>query len=293
MQRAEHKNISIRGVNVRYVQAGQGPVVLLVHGLGASLITWCRNIDPLAEAGFTVLAPDLPGHGDSDKPGHLSYDPVSGARLVNEFISALGVDRVSLVGNSAGGLIVGLMALDYPEKVDRLVLVASGGLGKRVSWFLRLVSLPMLGDLLYQPWLHRNLGVAKRIFYRPPPFLDEVLLEMHRVRSLPGSRRAALRSIRSSINYFGLCSQSYIVDRLKKSTVPLMTVWGEKDIVIPLSQAEIIRRELPHSVVHTIPDCGHWPHMEKADEFNSIVTEFLRGAPVGGSGTSVALSLGK
>ena len=220
MDQAQHKNIVLNGVNVRYVQAGQGPVVLMLHGLGASMVTWSRNIEPLAEAGFTVLALDLPGHGDSDKPDHLSYDPVSGAQLLYDFARALDVERLSLVGSSAGGLMVGLLTLDHPEIVDRLVLVGSGGLGKRVSWFLRFISLPVVGDLFYQPWIHQRMGVTKRIFYKPPSFVDEVLSELHRVRSLPGSRRAALRSIRSSVNYFGLRRHRYIVDRLKESPVP-------------------------------------------------------------------------
>ena len=255
-----------------------------MHGLGASLVTWSRNIEPLAEAGFTVLAPDLPGHGDSDKPGHLSYDPLSGAQLLHDFARALGVERLSLVGSSAGGLMVGLFALEYPEIVDRLVLVGSGGLGKRVSCFLRMISLPILGDLFYQPWLHQRMGTTKRIFYQPPPFMDEVLTELHRVRSLPGSKRAALRSIRSSINYFVLKRHRYIVDRLKECPVPLMTVWGEKDIIIPISQADMVRRELPNSIVHTMPECGHWPHMEKPEEFNRLLTTFLRNATVDGTG---------
>ena len=103
MDRLRHKNIVLTGVNVRYVQAGQGPVVLLPHGPGASLVTWSQNIEPLAEAGFAVLALDLPGHGDSDKPGHLSYDPISGAHLLHDFYRALSVERLSLLGSSAGG----------------------------------------------------------------------------------------------------------------------------------------------------------------------------------------------
>ena len=274
----EHQTVTLDGVNVHYVQAGEGPVVLLLHGLATSLATWCRNIQPLADAGFTVLAPDLPGHGDSDKPETLNYDPTAGAALIDHFLTSLGVDRSTVVGNSAGGLVVALYALNHPQKVDRLVLVASGGLGRRVSWFLRVLSLPILGELLYQPWLHDMMGINKRIFYQAPPGLDEVLAELHRVRSLPGSRRAALRSIRSSINYWGLREQRYILDRLKQLPVPLLTVWGENDIIIPVSHADSVRRVLPNSLVHTIPQCGHWPHMEKAEEFNDLLTRFLEGA---------------
>jgi pimeloyl-ACP methyl ester carboxylesterase len=277
MQQAEHKRVVLGGLNVHYVQAGQGPVVLLLHGLGTSLVTWSRNIEPLAAAGFTVLAPDLPGHGDSDKPAHLSYDPVDGARLIHQFLQSLGVARVSLVGNSAGGLVVGLFALSHPENVDRLVLVASGGLGRRVSWFLRVFSLPVLGELLYQPQL-QNVDISKRIFYQAPPFLDEIMAEMYRVRALPGVRRAGLRAIRSSINFLGLRQNRYILPRLKQLPVPLLTVWGREDNIIPVSHARLVREELPHSLVRIMPQCGHWPHMEKAEQFNDLLIRFLRGA---------------
>ena len=274
----EHKTLDLDGVNVHYVQAGGGPVLLLLHGLGTSLATWRRNIQPLADSGFTVLAPDLPGHGDSDKPETISYDPLAGANLIGRFLETLGVDQASLVGNSAGGLIAALHALDQPDRVDRLVLVASGGLGRQISWFLRVVSLPILGEVIYQPWLHNMMGVDKRIFYRPAPFVDEVLTEMCRVRSLPGSKRAVLRSIRSSINYWGLREQRYILNRLPQLPMPLLTVWGENDTIIPVSHAASVRNTLPGSLVRTIPECGHWPHMEKADEFNRLLTQFLGGA---------------
>ena len=284
MRREEHKDVTLKGVNVHYVQVGQGPVVLLLHGLGASWVTWHRNILPLAEAGFNAVALDMPGHGDSDKPDHWDYDPESVAELVHDFSRALGAERFSLVGNSAGGLTAALLALEHPEKVDRLVLVASGGLGKRAYLFLRMVSLPVLGSLIYRPWLHRKMGVNKRIFYRPPPFLDEVLPELRRVHALPGSRRAVLRSVRASVNYFGLKGQTRIVNLLKGSPISLMTVWGENDIVVPVSHAEMFRRELPRSTVHTLPECGHWPHMEKPDDFNALLAAFLKGTPVVGSG---------
>ena len=281
---AEHKNITLGGIKVHYVQAGHGPLVLLLHGLGASWVTWHLNIGALAEAGFTAVALDLPGHGDSDKPSNWSYHPADQVKLVHEFSLALGADRVSVVGNSAGGLIAALFALEYPEEVERLVLVASGGLGKRAYWFLRMLSQPVLGDLLYQQWLHRKLGIPKRIFYHPPRSLDQVLPELRRVNALPGSRRAVLRSIRANVKYFELKEQRRVVDRLKDFPSPLMTVWGENDIVVSVSHAEMFRRDLPNSPIYTIPECGHWPHMEHADHFNSLLTAFLKDAPVDCSG---------
>jgi len=279
MPRLEHKRINLAGVNLHYAQAGKGPVVLLVHGLGTSSVTWGHNIEPLAAAGYTVLAPDLPGHGDSDKPRSLSYRPEAGAGLIHDFLNALGVDRVSLVGNSAGGLISSLFALDHPQRVDRLVLVASGGLGRDVSWALRIVSVPVLGELIYQPRLLRLLGVSNRLFYRPPAFPEGFLSESSRSRSHPESRRVTIRAIRSCITLFGQKKRCQILDRLEGLEAPIMTVWGTEDRYIPVSHAYLIGRALPRTEVRTIPECGHWPHMEKPAEFNALLIQFLEGRP--------------
>jgi 4,5:9,10-diseco-3-hydroxy-5,9,17-trioxoandrosta-1(10),2-diene-4-oate hydrolase len=251
--------------------------VLLVHGLGTSLVTWHQNVGPLAAAGFHVLAPDLPGHGDSDKPRHLSYDPVSGAHLLHRFLRSQRVRRASVVGSSAGGLVVSLFALYYPEQLDRLVLVAAGGLGREVSWTLRIVSLPLLGEIVYQPRLQKLLDLDRRIFYHPPPVLAEIQPEMHRVRSLPGVRRAGIQAIRSSINPLGLRKQHYILPQLRQLDAPLLTVWGEDDPVLPVSHAHTLRETIPQSQVRILPQCGHWPHLEKAEEFNPMLVQFLRG----------------
>ena len=279
MQRAEHKTLKVWGLNVRYVEAGEGPVVLLLHGLAASLLTWYCNIDVLADAGYRVIAPDLPGYGDSDKPSHLDYDPESAANFVYDFSQELGLNRFYLVGSSAGGLIAGLFALEHPEMVEKMVLVGSGGFGRKVSWFLRVMSLPVVGDLIYQPRINTRMGATKYLFYRPPAILEELLPEMDRVKLLPGARAAMLRSMRSSINLWGLRKQWYILERLKGSEVPLMTVWGANDIIIPLSHAEAVRRELPESVVRVIPECGHWPQMEQPGQFNPMLTGFPGGDP--------------
>ena len=277
MPRLEHKHINLAGINLHYVQAGEGPVVLLVHGLGTSSVTWSRNIEPLAGSGYTVLAPDLPGHGDSDKPRSLSYGPVAGARLIHDFLDALGVDRVSLVGNSAGGLIAGLFALDHPLRVDRLVLVASAGLGRDVSWALRIISVPVIGELIDQPRLLRLLNVGNRLFYRPSAFPDGFLAESYRSRSNPEIRRVTIKAIRSCITLFGQRRRCRILDRLGGLAAPIMTVWGTEDRYVPVSHAYLMGRALPRTQVRTIPECGHWPHMEKAAEFNALLTQFLDG----------------
>lgn len=274
----ENKVIAVDGMNVHYVQAGSGPVVLMVHGVGASLVTWWSNIAPLADAGFTVVALDLPGHGDSDKPKNIDYDPIAAVRFIAHFLDALGVGRVSVVGNSGGGLIAASFALEYPERTDRLILVAPGGLGQEVSPFLRLISLPIVGEIIYNPWLHNWAGVSKKLFHSPLAFPQDVLEELDRVRTTPGATRAALRSIRSSIDYRGMMDQRLVIHRLKALAAPLLTVWGEDDRLIPVSHVQTVREVVPHGLVRTLPECGHWPQMEKAGEFNPLAIQFLEGA---------------
>ena len=279
MQQAVYKTADVWGLNIRYVEAGDGPVVLMLHGLADSLLSWYCNIDYLADAGYRVIAPDMPGSGESDKPSHLEYDPDSAAEFVYDFTQELGIEKLSLVGNSAGGLIAGLLSLEHPDMVEKMALVSSGGFGRRVSWLLRILSVPVLGELIYQPRLNSKMGLTRLLFHQPPEILEELLPEIDRLKELPGARNAVLRSIRSSITLRGLRQREYIIERLKDSKVPLMTVWGADDRIIPVAHAEEVRRELPGSIIHIIPECGHWPQMEKPDLFNPMLTEFLKGGP--------------
>ncbi len=274
----EHKVIAVDGMNVHYVKAGSGPVVLLVHGVGASQVAWRSNVVPLADAGFTVVALDLPGHGDSDKPKNIEYDPIAAVHFLAHFLDALKVDRASMMGNSGGGLIAASFALEYPERTDRLILVAPGGLAHDVSLFLRLLSVPVVGEIIYNPWVHNTVGMSKQLFYSPRSFPQDVLEELDRVQSMPGATRAALRSIRSSIDYRGMMDRRLVIDRLESLAAPLLTVWGENDQLIPASHLDAIREVVPHGIVRTFPECGHWPQMEKAAEFNPLVIGFLEGS---------------
>ena len=266
------------GLKVHYLEAGEGQAVLLVHGLGTSMVTWYCNIDALVSGGYRVLALDLPGHGDSDKPKDLDYAPAGAAELIHQFLIELELDRISLVGNSAGGLVVALFSLAYPQQVEKLVLVAPGGLGRHITWLLRIVSVPVLGELFYRPRLQSSMGLARRMFFSPPPIWAEVWPEMERVRNLPGARHAAIQSIRSSVDLLGQRRKSYILDRLRDLKCPQLTIWGEEDSIIPVSHAAAVRRALPRSVTRVIPECGHWPHMEKAEQFNELLVRFLDGS---------------
>ena len=170
--------------------------MLLLHGLGASLAVWGENIDPLAEE-HAVYALDLPGHGKSDKPQEIDYDAVAGAHFLVRFMDALGLSSATLIGSSAGGLIATICALLYPERVDRLVLVDTAGLGRQMAWFIRLSSLPFIGELLHTPNVLTTRGLTQSLFYEPWPVAEHLVEELMQVRNIPEAKRASLTAIRA------------------------------------------------------------------------------------------------
>ena len=226
MQGAQIESLTVDGISVRYAVAGQGPAVLLVHGLASSMITWCCNIGPLADAGFTAIAIDLPGYGDSGLPVHLDYTPDSAAIFLGAFTRQLGLHRFSIVGSSAGGLIAGLTTLKYPGQVEKVALVGSAGLGRRLSWPLRLISIPVVGELVYQPKYFGKAAVARRLFYRPPDVLDDIYPEMLRVKCLPHASHVMLRSVRSGITLMGLRPELNMLERLRHIRAPAANRMG-------------------------------------------------------------------
>ena len=275
MQPASIEETQVDGINVRYAVAGDGPAVLMVHGLATSMITWCRNISAVVEAGYMVVALDLPGYGGSSLAYHRNYSPESAAHFLVEFAEELRIERFSLVGNSAGGLVAGITALEYPERVEKVALVGSAGLGKRISWPLRLITIPVVGELIYKPHMISKDALIKRIFYRPPEFLDEIMPEMVRVRCLPHGPQVMLQSVRSGVNLLGIRPEHHILNRLGDLRAELLAVWGEDDLVIPPISEDDILRVAPDSTVRVLPQCGHWPQMEKPEEFNRILIDFL------------------
>ena len=198
----ESRDAIIGGARVRYVEAGQGSPVLMVHGLGGSSVTWKDNIAALAEH-HRVYAVDIPGHGDSEA-ADISYDMDSMVEFVGGLIEALGHKRIALVGNSSGGGLCLLTALELPGVVSKLVLSASGGLGRDISMFLRLASLPRVGEFLADGPLDITRIMLRRTFYDRRFVTAELLDEVRRIRALPGRNEAALRLIRAHIGLWGV-----------------------------------------------------------------------------------------
>ena len=269
----ESRFVTVDGLNTHYVVAGEGPPLLLLHGLGASVVTWRDNIGPLSER-HRVYAVDLPGHGDSDKPD-IDYKIDTMIRFVADLAESLDIQRAGLIGNSVGGALGLMVALRYPDLVSSLVLVDSGSLGKEVSLYIRLVSLPVLGDFLESSSVGGTQFMLQNVFHDRRFVTQELLDELYRSRQMRGAKEAVVRVIRNTVNLMGVRPKHVLVDELAALKSPLMIVWGAQDRIFPVSQAYRASEAAPDAELQVFDQCGHWPHMERAPAFNSLVNDFL------------------
>ena len=251
--------------------------MVLLHGLGASVVAWRYNVSALSER-YSVYAPDLPGHGESAKPD-IAYDLEAGVRFVLQFLDTLGLERVALVGNSIGGLVALASALRRPDRAQSLVLADTAGLGRELAWPILLAALPGIGSLLDALDVRSGLRFAPRIFHHPERVDPAVHEELMRLRKLPGVRRAVLSTMRSGVSLLGLRSSLLLLHH-GSVPVPTLVVWGQEDRIIPVRHARRVARQVPEVQVRILPDCGHWPQMEQAEAFNEAVMAFLEDAVV-------------
>ncbi len=273
----EDNFIDIDGIRAYYLMAGEGEPVLLLPGLAASVAMSTEvTIRPLAKK-FRVYALDLPGSGESDKP-ILDYTLEQGIRYVAEFLKIHDLDSINVVGLSRGGLISLGLALEYPERVKRLVLVNSAGLGSEIGLGFRLMSLPILGELIAAPSLFVVRALLKRT-YRDCPTVDVDYLakEFHRLMHLPGAKRALLSTIRQAVSINGLKASVLMLDRLDEIKAPTLIVWGANDNVIPVSHAYAAHSLIDGSQLHVFSNCGHDPAQEHSEDFVELVANFLDG----------------
>ena len=271
----ESRDAIVRGVRVRYVEAGQGPPLVLVHGLTSSKVAWRDNILPLAER-HHVYAVDLPGHGDSDK-SNVNYDSEAIVELMREFILGLGHRQVALAGISLGGGVSLLTALEHPEMISKLVLCGSGALGREIATVIRLAALPVVGEFMLGGSFDNVGAMTRKCFYDKSLVPSEVVDELRRTNGLPGAREAALTIIRMYIGVWGVRSRYVVTNRLRSLDIPTMLLWGADDEIIPVKHAHRAAQLIPKSELHVFENCGHWPQMERTEEFNRLMLEFLAG----------------
>lgn len=245
------------------------PVVFLLHGLGAQSETWYRTIRVLAEQ-HLVIAPDLWGDGESDGPRFLKrFEPIVVA--LDALMQSLGINQAVVVGHSMGGLVAGRFALDHPDRVAKLVLVDAGGIGREMSWLLKLASIPVIGWLVFAPTELLVRLSARWVFYPPDHVHIGVLRSFHHSRF----NHVSAEVIRRAISRVGQEDQAYILPRLGEVRVPVLVMWGEQDRLFPVGQLDGFDDAFPEIEVHIFPDVGHWPYAEKPDDFHARLLEFL------------------
>jgi pimeloyl-ACP methyl ester carboxylesterase len=271
--------VQLHGHRVTYRTAGDGPVLLLLHGVTNSSQTW----EPVAEelaGSFTVIAPDLLGHGESATP-RGDYSLGAHASGVRDLLTLLGHERATVVGHSLGGGIAMQFAYQFPERCERLVLVSSGGLGPEVHLLLRAAALPGADYVLPLITSRRLLGAGRGVGgvlqrLRLAPGGDLALLaEGFASLDNRGSREAFLHTVRAVIDPSGQRVSAY--DRLGlASLMPSLVVWGENDSIIPVAHGETAHAAMPGSRFVVFPDAGHLPHHADPGRFAEELLRFCR-----------------
>jgi pimeloyl-ACP methyl ester carboxylesterase len=275
------RELTLHGHSQSYRIAGSGPVLLLLHGIAGTAEAWIPSMGLLARR-FTVIAPDLPGHGSSDKaPGDYSLGAL--ANSMRDLLVGLGHQRATIVGHSLGGGIAMQFAYQYPERCERLVLVASGGLGRSVSPLLRAAALPGAGLVLSvaAPPIVAVGGllgsVAGRFGLRPAPDLREVSRGFATL--VDGQTRSAfLDTLRSVVSPSG--QRVDATNKLYLATgMPVLIVWGARDPIIPPNHGRRAHSLIPNSTYVEFADAGHTPHVDDPHRFADVVLDFAAANP--------------
>ncbi len=273
------RRLTLHGHRIAYRQAGSGPALVLIHGITSSSATWERVMPYLARH-YTVIAPDLVGHGESDKP-RGDYSLGAHASSVRDLLVVLGHERASVVGHSLGGGIAMQFAYQFPERCERLALVDSGGLGRDVNVLLRAATLPgaefvlpllaatrvldagrLAGRLLAGFGLHARTDI-------------EEIARGHATLSDAEARAAFVHTLRSVVEPGG--QRVDASNRLYLSAhIPFLLVWGENDSVIPVAHGRSTHDLLPASRLEVFASSGHFPQLDEPHRFVDVLVDFLQ-----------------
>jgi 4,5:9,10-diseco-3-hydroxy-5,9,17-trioxoandrosta-1(10),2-diene-4-oate hydrolase len=216
------------------------------------------------------------GFGRTEKPD-ADYGYRYFARFLHSFFSVMGIKKASLIGHSLGGGIALQFTVYYPEMVKDLILVASGGLSREFSLSLRILTLPVIGEILFAFSLKKPEALIGGLFYHHTPVPEEWVRTFSGIYKDPSARRAFLQTLRNNATLFNgtKASISDIVPFLHNINARTLVVWGKQDRVIPFHISKIPLQYIPHSGLWAIDDCGHAPHLDYPREFNKRVKEFL------------------
>jgi pimeloyl-ACP methyl ester carboxylesterase len=275
----EVQYVTIHGHRRAYVKTGTGPAILLLHGMACDHTTWTPIIRKLARH-HTVIAPDLLGHGRSDKP-RADYSVGGYANGMRDLLTVLGIDRVTVVGHSLGGGVAMQFAYQFPERTERVALIAPGGLGREVTPVIRAVTLPGFHTamgLVTLPGVRQlvtgSLRRLNRVDHPVVRDLGEIAdIVEHMVDRR--ERRALAHVVRACVDLRGqiitMVDRAYLAREM-----PLCLIWGQDDQVIPAKHAERIRAAVPEIRVELVPHCGHFPHKDQPELVVATLHEFIR-----------------
>jgi pimeloyl-ACP methyl ester carboxylesterase len=274
---SEHSRfVELDGVRVHYQEAGdpKAPALVLIHGFASSTLVWSKVFLSLAQAGFRVIAVDMLGYGYSAKPRNGEYTIAGQAQLLMQLLERLRVPRAIFIGSSYGGAVAATCALDYPKRVEKLVLVGTVNNNQPLAYkLMRVFGSPLFGDVV-SPLLIGSRRLLrrrmKRVYDRHSWVLDERRVE---ARHLPlraaGTQRAIIRTVRS-----------WDAERISRDAhlirQPTLLLWGENDLEIPLADGERLHEEIAGSRLIVFLNCGHLPHEEYPEAFTNVVIDFCK-----------------
>ncbi len=271
------KTMEVDGHTIHYWESGSGVPVLFLHGLGNSAFNWRKNIRAIGRR-YRAITLDLPGHGKSDLVW-FPYRLEDAAAFAVRVLDALKIDSAHLVGNSLGGAIALETALTYPQRVRSLTLVGSVGLGREIAGFLKLGSLPMLGEYGHRPNEQSVRKLLRTLVHDPAAIEEAAVEEMLTFRRRPGAVKGILRMLRSGVTFLGQRGSIRRDDRLAALERPLLVAWGRQDPVVPASHGEKAAKRAGKGRLRIFEECGHWPHLEQPETFNALLLDFLSGVP--------------
>jgi 2-hydroxy-6-oxonona-2,4-dienedioate hydrolase len=272
----EDREVTVRGTRIRYRDSGgSGPAVLLIHGIGLMLEIWEPTVAALAGR-YRVISWDLPGFGRSEVRDEPYSVPFFGD-FTAAFLDALGIAKVHAVGHSMGGATALAFARQHPSRLHSLTLNCAASLGRDAPFIFKLFSLPGIGGAMTKP-SRANTRTALKSMYQDPSRIDPALEETwYRISCLPGNQRVFLQTLRSMTNFGG--QRKELVEEtlggLPRLTVPVLVIGARNDGLIPPEHAIAAAKKIPSAKLVIIADCGHMPQLERADEFNRVLTEFL------------------
>ncbi len=266
----QDKTATIYGAKIRYLEAGSGPVVILLHGLGADSSSWQSNIAQLAQK-YRVIAPDQIGFGKSDKP-FINYRVGTLVDFLNGLMKELKVERASLVGNSLGGFTATAFALAYPDKVDKLVLVDAAG------YAVPKETDPRTFNILNPSTREGIKQVMSVVFYNKQLFANDAAVDALYTKKMQTGDGYTVQMFIESI----LRGEDVLDGKLDKIKQPTLIAWGREDALTPLAMGERFNKEIKGSQLFIFEKCGHVPQMEKAAEFNAALMKFLEGGNLAG-----------